>query len=123
MSGALKLLLVVVLVPAHVPVCKLAAVNARPLPPSAPAVPPCCSKCQQKPAPRSIPASPRPEKPTKPTCPPNSVCPFCTPLPAVAPTSTATAELDCPVTERLAAIAQIAPPDGVHALPDRPPRA
>lgn len=122
--GALKLLLLVFLLPAHAPVCKLAVADARPAPASAPApsVPPCCSKCKQKPS-HSAPAAPEREKPAKPVCPPNAACPFCAPPPALAPAPPASAELDGQAPEQLAVLARVTPPDGVRTLLDRPPRA
>jgi hypothetical protein len=121
-SWAVKLLLVLTLLPAHAPVCKVAAVEARADAPAAPAQPPCCKKCAKKSAAQPAPSSPKPVRPSKPICPPNS-CPLCAAPSAVLLEAFDTAELDQPAAERLTVALTLLPPDGFHALLDRPPRA
>jgi hypothetical protein len=122
-SGAAKLLLILTLLPAHAPVCKVVAVESCTHPTSTPALPPCCAKCGKKTADRPAPSTPEPNRPSKPTCPSNCPCPLCTVPSAVVSDTFVSAELDQPAAERLPITLHLLSPDGFHILLDRPPRA
>ena len=128
MSSSLKLFLAFVLLPAHAPVCKVAAVESCTHSPSIPSQsscskPPCCEKCAHKPADKQAPEAPKPDRPWKPVCPTDCLSPLCTVFSAVVSDSFVTAELDQPTPERLSNALQLLSPDGFHTLLDRPPRA
>src|SRR5687767_4694672 len=95
----LALFLLVGPLPAHAPVCKVAVANARSQPVPAPGGSTCCARCQQKPAERSAPVTPK--KPAKPACPANCVCPLCVTPPALVAAPLASAEYAGPAIERL----------------------
>jgi hypothetical protein len=127
-SGAVKLLLVLTLLPAHAPVCKVAAVEACTHPTSAPVpqncpVPPCCAKCSKQFADSSVPSAPKRDNPVKLPCRTNCLSPLCTVFSAVVSDTFVSGELDQPTAERLPIAFQMLSPDGFHTLLDRPPRA
>ena len=121
MYGVLKWLLLACLLPAHSPVCKVAAAEAR-THSAAPVAPPCCKKCAHKQASQSVPAAPHSGKPAKPFCPPNCFCPLCSAPAAVVPDSVMFTVPAQPTAGCLAAPVYSTPPDGFPALLDRPPR-
>jgi hypothetical protein len=120
-----KLLLILTLLPAHTPVCKVVAVESCTHRTSAPALPPCCAKCAKKSSncSASVPAAPKPDRPKKPPGPTNCLSPLCSVPSAIVADTFAAAELDQPSAERLPVSPRLLPPDGFHALLDRPPRA
>jgi len=127
-SGAVKLLLILTLLPAQTPVCKVAAVESYTHRTSKPAAPPRCAKCLKKSADSSssVPAAPKSDRPSqpqpKPVDPSNCLCPLCSAPSAIVPDAFAPAELDQPTAEQLPVSRHLLPPDGFHVLLDRPPR-
>jgi hypothetical protein len=124
----LKLILAFVLLPAHAPVCKVAAVEActhAPFIPNQPSCskPPCCKKCEHDPAEKKPPLAPKPDHPLKPVCPTDCLSPLCTVFSAVVSDSFDSAQLDQPTAERIPNALQLLSSDGFHTLLDRPPRA
>jgi hypothetical protein len=127
-DGAVRLLLALILVPAHAPVCKVAAVEActhstSSQAPSNGGLPPCCGKCESKPAHKSAPLAPQPDCPKKPTCPTDCLSLLCTHFSAVISDALFSNDLDQPTAERIPVMLQLLSPEGFHTLLDRPPRA
>jgi hypothetical protein len=115
----LKLLLIVALLLAHVPVCKATATESRTFSTTPQHVSQCCAKCSKK-----APAAPKPIKPVSPKpCPPNCGCLLCSAPAAVVPPAPATTDFNSPSTELVGTTAPLAAPDGFRTLLDRPPRA
>ena len=126
MFVAVKLLLVLILVPAHAPVCKVAAVKScthstSPEAPSACEAPPCCAKCE-KDSNKPVPLAPQHDSPKKPPCPTDCLSPLCTVFSAVVTAALASTELDPPTIDRLSIAPYLLSPDGFYSLLDRPPR-
>ena len=130
MGVAVRLLLVVGLLAAHAPGCKVAAAQSliptrshAPQTPEAPA--PKCQKgcCSAANAP--APASPKPDRgaPAKPQCPANCLNPLCAPAPALQPNAAPGVAADLGPVEQLVPQSHTSPSDAFHNRLDRPPRA
>lgn len=128
MGGVVRLLLVVGLLIAHSPVCKITAAHAMAtsLPhlahakesPGPRCKKSCCQGKQQSPQPKQ----PTPDKPPKPDCPNNGPCPLCGPLPGLVALSNPAIPTDLLLVDDLLIASHVLIADGFHMLLDRPPR-
>jgi hypothetical protein len=127
---AVRLLLVVGLLAAHYPGCKVAA--AQSLVPSQPQLPqlpiPAPAKCKKGCCPAAEPPaseSPKPNRgaPGKSHCPANCLNPLCSPAPALQPNHASGDLADLGPVEQLVPQGQTDPTDTFHNRLDRPPRA
>ena len=126
--GAIKVIVILTLLPAHAPVCKVAAVEACTHTSTAPtsppcSAPPCCAKCAKKPADSPAPVPSKQDRPTKQSCPTNCLSPLCTVFSAVVSDTCLSSDFDQLTPELLPVALQLSSPDGFHTLLDRPPRA
>jgi hypothetical protein len=127
---AVRLLLVIGLLAAHYPGCKVAAAQSLvPTHPHAPQTPtPLAVKCQKgccSAATAPAPDAPKPDRgtPGKSKCPANCLNPLCSPAPALQPESGEGVVADLGPVEHLDLPPQTSPSDAFRNRLDRPPRA
>jgi hypothetical protein len=122
---AVRLLLVVGLLTAHVPVCKVtAAVRSAPTTIKPPLPVPKCNKGCCAGAAKPAPNAPKRDdgKPSKPTCPPDCPCPLCSP-PSVLVPAACEVVTDLGTSEELPVGFTVSHAEVFHTPLDRPPRA
>lgn len=129
MGTAVRLLLVICLLGAHTPVCKVAAVSSlvthRTSPSQVPTDPaPKCKKGCCPAACPTTPSSPKPDRetPAKPSCPKNCLSPLCSVPPALVSFPELVVE-DLGPTGHVVAESQTSAADVFRCPLDRPPRA